>query len=148
MIREDVKIGKTTKVHQPSLVNLYGCIIGEDCVVAAFVEIGQGVIIGNNCKIQAFCFIPEGVVIGNNVFIGPNVTFTNAKYPPQDKEVWSKNKTIVEDNVSIGAGSIILPNITIAKNTRIGAGTVVTKDTKENDILIGVPARTINRFRV
>ena len=142
MIREDVIVGTNTKIWQPDLVNLFGCKIGENCNIGAFVEIGSGVTIGNNCKIQAFCYIPENIIIGNNVFLGPRVTFTNDKYPPSSKDVWKKYKTIVEDGVSIGAGSIILSGIIIGKNARIGSGAVVTRDVKPNDLVYGVPARS------
>ena len=81
MIKDDVKIGKGTKIFHPDLVNLYGCEIGENCKIGAFVEIRKDVKIGNNVKIQAFVFIPEGVTIEDGVFIGPHVCFTNDKYP-------------------------------------------------------------------
>ena len=114
-------------------VNLYKCKIGANTKIDSFVYIEEGVIIGNNCKIRPFVFIPSGVTIGNNVFIGPNVTFTNDRYPDIGKE-WTMESTIVEDNVSIGAGSVILPGIKIKKHSLIGSGAIVTKDIPENSI--------------
>jgi len=132
-------IGKDTKIHQPDLVNIYGCKIGERCSIAAFVEIGADVIIGNDVQIQAFTFIPKGVRIGNNVFIGPNVTFTNDKYPPSPEIWWFK--TIIEDGVKIGAGALLITGITIGKGAFIAAGAVVTKDVDPGVTVMGIPAR-------
>ena len=102
--------------------------IGEGTTIGAFVEIGKNVKIGKNCKIQAFVFIPEGVTVGDNVFIGPHVCFTNCTYPEVDrKELFKAERTVVEDNVVIGAGSIILPRCDIGKGAFIGAGTLVSR---------------------
>lgn len=141
MITENVKMGNGVKIWHPELVNLYGCTIGDNCHIGSFVEICEGVIIGNNCSIQSFCFIPPNITIGNDVFLGPRVIFTNDKYPPSSKENWSQYKTIVEDNVSIGAGSIILPGLVIGAGSKIGAGSVVTKDVKSFTLVYGVPAK-------
>jgi acetyltransferase-like isoleucine patch superfamily enzyme len=113
-----------TKIWHPEKSVILDCKIGNNCIIHAPVWIGNNVKLGNNCRIQAFSFIPDGVEIGNNVFIAPNVTFTNDKKPPSDK--WLK--TIIEDNVSIGAGCVILPGITIGRNSTIGAGTLITKN--------------------
>jgi len=138
---DNAVIGEGTVIRQPDLVNIYKCNIGKDCKIAAFVEIGEGAIIGDRCKIQAFCFIPWGVNIGNDVFIGPNVVFTNVKYPPSPRSLW--RETVVEDQVSIGAGARILPGITIGKRAFIAAGAVVTKDIPPETVAVGVPARII-----
>ena len=117
---ETVKIGRESKIHAP-------------------VWIGPDVKIGWGCKIQAFVFIPTGVTIGNNVFIGPHVCFTNDKNPPSGK--WTD--TIVEDNVKIGAGAVILPGCHLRKGAVIGAGAVVTREVAENRMVVGNPARII-----
>lgn len=115
--------------------------IGLHCVIHAFVWIGPDVRIGSHCKIQAFAYIPTGVVIGNNVFIGPRVTFTNDKYPPSSGREWAS--TIVEDDVSIGAGAVILPGVTIGKGAVVGAGAVVTKNVSAGTTVVGNPAKKI-----
>lgn len=138
-IKEDVVIGKDTKIHHPDLVNLYGCTIGDNCNIGAFVEIGKGVTIGNNVSIGAHCFIPEGVTIEDNCFIGPRVTFCNDFYPPSYGKHWGR--ILVKKGVSIGAGCIIIPGITIYEGAMIGAGSVVTKDVKENILTYGNPSR-------
>jgi acetyltransferase-like isoleucine patch superfamily enzyme len=127
-------IGEGTIVYDQ--VNLYKCKIGINCKIDSFVYIEEGVIIGNSCKVRAFTFIPSGVTIGSDVFIGPRVTFTNDRYP-KIKGVFNLELTIVEDNVSIGAGSVILPGITIGEGSLIAAGSVVTKSIPKNVKFIG-----------
>jgi acetyltransferase-like isoleucine patch superfamily enzyme len=105
------------------------------------VYVEEGVVIGNRVKIRPFTFIPTGVTIEDNVFIGPNVTFTNDKYPKIDAN-WTLLRTTIKKGASIGAGSVILP-VTIGKNSLIGAGSVVTKDIPDNVIAAGNPARVI-----
>lgn len=113
--------------------------IGRGTRIGSYVEIGREVTIGKRCKVQSFVFIPPGVYIGDNVFIGPRVTFTNDKHPPSHGKGWSK--TYVGDSVSIGAGAIILPGVTIGSGAVIGAGSVVTKDVPKNTTVKGNPAR-------
>ena len=137
----DVEIGEGTIIHDH--VNLYKCKIGRNCKIDAFVYIEEGVEIGDECKIRPFVFIPTGVKIGNRVFIGPNVTFTNDKYPKVRGE-WELRETIVEDDVSIGAGAVILPGVRIGKGAMIGAGAVITKDVPEGSVVVGNPARVKN----
>ena len=124
-ILKDVEIGEGTVVHDQA--NLYKCKIGRNSKIDAFVYIEEAVVIGDNCKIRPFVFIPIGVVIEDCVFIGPNVTFTNDKYPKANGE-WALLKTIVKSGASIGANSVILPGITIGENALVGAGSVVTKN--------------------
>jgi len=140
----DAEIGEGTIIHDH--VNLYKCKIGKNCKIDAFVYIEEGVEIGDECKIRPFVFIPTGVKIGNRVFIGPGVIFTNDKYP-KVKGKWELKETVVEDEVSIGAGATILPGIRIGRGAMIGAGAVVTKDVPEKSVVVGNPARLLKRIQ-
>lgn len=139
-VMRDVKVGKGTTIHDQ--VNLYKCRIGKNSKIDAFVYIEEGVVIGDNCKIRPFVFIPTGVTILDNVFIGPNVSFTNDKYPRSRGE-WKLLKTIVKKGASIGANSVILPGVTIGKDALVGAGSIVTKSVPDNAIVVGNPSRII-----
>lgn len=149
MIRKDVKLGRGVKIFHPTLVTLFGCTIGSGTKIHPFVVIQQGVRIGKNCKIEPFVFIPEGVTIEDGVFIGPHVCFTNDRYPKavnpdgsrKGKADWKLETTVVKRGASIGAGSIILPGVTIGKGAIIGAGSVVTKNIPAGVTAIGNPAR-------
>ena len=116
--------------------------IGENCILGKDVYIDKNVVIGNNVKIQNGVSIYDGVKIGNNVFIGPHTCFTNDKYPRISKD-WKIIETLVEDYVSIGANCTILCGITLHEKSTIGAGSVVTKDTKSKSLYFGNPARKI-----
>ncbi|OGM26079.1 acetyltransferase [Candidatus Woesebacteria bacterium RIFCSPHIGHO2_02_FULL_39_13] len=154
-IGKDVKIGKNTIIYHRNLVNLYGCKIGNDCVIGAFVEIRKEVKIGNKVKIQAHVFIPEGVTISDEVFIGPGVTFTNDLYPRatnidgslKKASDWKQISTKINKRASIGANSTIICGVTIGKNALIGAGSVVTKDIPANQVWVGNPARFIKKIK-
>ena len=137
-ILKDVDVGEGTKVYDQ--VNLYKCKIGRNCKIDAFVYVEEGVTIGDNCKIRALTFIPTGVTIEDDVFIGPNVTFTNDKYP-RIKGEWALLPTLVKRGASIGANSVILPGVTIGENAMVGAGSVVTRDVPDNAVVAGNPAR-------
>ncbi len=129
-----------TKIWHPELSNIHESVkFGEDCIIHSHVWIGEGVVIGNRVKIQAFSFIPNGVIIKDDVFIGPRVTFTNDKHPPSGRANWQQ--TIIEDGVSIGASTTILPGITIGHHAKIGAGALVTKNISANAVAYGVPAK-------
>jgi UDP-2-acetamido-3-amino-2,3-dideoxy-glucuronate N-acetyltransferase len=137
----DVAIGEGTVVHDQ--VNLYKCRIGKNCKIDAYVYIEEEVVIGDNCKIRPFVFIPTGVIIEDDVFIGPNVTFTNDKYP-RAKGLWKLLRTIVKKGASIGANSVILPGVSIGEEALIGAGSVVTNDVPSKAIAAGNPARIVD----
>ena len=152
MIKDDVKIGKGTKIFQPDLVNLYGCEIGDDTKVGSFVEIQKNAKIGKNCKISSHTFICEGVTIEDDVFVGHNVSFINDKYPRatikgklQTEDDWVCVPTLVKKGASIGTSSTILCGVTIGENAIIGSGSVVTKDVPSNTVVAGAPARVIRR---
>lgn len=152
-IASDVILGKDVKIH--AYVNLYGCSIGDNTKIGAFVEIQKGVQVGNNCKISSLSFICEGVIIGNNVFIGHNVTFINDKYPKainndgnlQSEDDWKVIPIMIEDNASVGSSVTILCGIKIGKGALIGAGSVVTKNVPANEIWVGNPARFIRKVK-
>lgn len=139
---KDVELGEGTVVHDQ--VNLYKCKIGRNCKVDAFVYVEEGVIIGDNCKIRPFVFIPTGVIIEDDVFIGPNVSFTNDKYP-RARGQWTLLPTRIKKRASIGANSVVLPGVTIGEEAMIGAGSVVTKDVPSKATVIGNPAHIIGR---
>ena len=137
---KDVEIGEGTVIHDQ--VNLFKCKIGKNCKIDAYVYIEEDVVIGDVCKIRPFVFIPTGVTIGDDVFIGPNVSFTNDKYPKARGE-WKLLRTRIEKGVSIGANSVILPGVTIGEDALVGAGSVVTKNVPSRAIVAGNPAHII-----
>ena len=135
-IGELTKIWNWTKVRE-------GAIIGKNCNIGQCVYIDKGVVVGNDCKIQNGVQLYLGLKIGKEVFIGPNTTFTNDKYPRATSGLWTVVDTIIEDGASIGAGSVILCGVTIGKRAMIGAGSVVTKDVPENTLVQGNPAKIV-----
>ncbi len=145
-ISDDVKLG--TNVKLAKFINLYGCEIGDNSKIGAFVEIQKNAKIGKNCKISSHTFICEGVTIEDNVFIGHNVTFINDMYPrattadgsPQTEDDWKVEATLVKNGASIGSGATILANVTIGERAIIGAGSVVTREVPPKAIVAGNPA--------
>ena len=135
---EDCEIGEDTIVRD--YVNLYGCRIGRDCKIAAYVEIQRGVEIGDRCKIEAFAFIPTGVMIEDEVFIGPHACFTNDRRPKAVGD-WNVTKTSVKKGASIGANATIICGVTIGENALVAAGAVVTKDVPAGVSVAGNPAK-------
>jgi acetyltransferase-like isoleucine patch superfamily enzyme len=154
-IAESVKLGANVKIFHPSLVNLYGCEIGDDCKIGTFVEIQGGVTIGARCKISSHSFVCEGVVIEDEVFIGHGVMFTNDLYPRSTNpdgtmkgaDDWQLVQTFVRKRASIGSNATILAGITIGENALVAAGAVVTKDVPPYAIVAGVPARVVGDVR-
>jgi len=150
-ISPDVVLGEDVKIH--AFVNLYGCSIGDNTKIGAFVEIQKRAKIGKNCKISSHTFICEGVTIQDNVFIGHNVTFINDKYPKatspegnlQSEGDWSVMLTLVEEGASIGSSVTILCGVTIGAAAIVGAGSVVTKDIPDGEVWAGNPARFIRK---
>lgn len=150
-IRGDVKIGIDTYIPYDLLVNLFGCEIGDGCLIGPFVEIQAGVVIGNRVRVQSHTFICEGVSIGNDVFIGHGVMFTNDRHPKASnidlsrvtKNDWILENTVIHNRVSIGSGAVILPGIEVGSGAVIGAGAVVTKSVPENATVVGNPARIV-----
>lgn len=138
----DCEIGEGTVVRD--YVNLYGCRIGQDCKIAAYVEIQRNVTIGDRVKVEAFAFIPTGVTIEDEVFIGPHVTFTNDLYPKAVGD-WDIVPTTVKKGSSIGAGATIVCGITIGENALVGAGAVVTRSVPPGALVVGNPAHQIER---
>ena len=139
-IRETT-IGNDCKVW--NYVNIYEAEIGRHTNIASFVEIQNGVKIGNDCVIQSHTFIAGNTTIGNNVFIGPGTMICNCKEPRAHNDNWICSPVIIEDNVSIGAGCVILPGVKIGKGSMLGAGAVITKNVGNNEVVVGNPAKVI-----
>jgi acetyltransferase-like isoleucine patch superfamily enzyme len=144
-----VKLGRGVKLSK--FINLYGCEIGDDTKIGAFVEIQKNATVGRRCKISSHTFICEGVSIEDNVFIGHGVTFINDSYPRATTETgelqtesdWAVEKTVVRRGASVGSGSTILSRVVIGENAVVGAGSVVTRDVPANTIVAGNPARVL-----
>jgi UDP-2-acetamido-3-amino-2,3-dideoxy-glucuronate N-acetyltransferase len=154
MIGKDVKLGRNVKIFQPDLVNLYGCTLGDETKVGAFVEIQKNATIGARSKISSHTFICEGVTIEDEVFVGHGVVFINDRYPRataqgrlQTEADWAVVPTRVKKGASIGSGVVVLCGVTIGEGAMIGAGAVVTKDVPDGTIVAGVPARRVAAVR-
>lgn len=148
-IADDVKLGENVKLSK--FINLYGCTIGDNTKIGAFVEIQKNATVGRNCKISSHTFVCEGVTIEDEVMVGHNVAFINDPYPRatapggalQSEADWKVEPTLVKQGASIGSGATILCNVTIGEKSIVGAGAVVTKDVPPKAIVVGNPARVL-----
>jgi acetyltransferase-like isoleucine patch superfamily enzyme len=153
-IAPDVILGKNVRIF--CFVNLYGCSIGDNSKIGAFVEIQKNAEIGKNVKVSSHTFICEGVCIEDDVFIGHNVSFINDKYPrataadgqPQTEADWDVVRTVVRRGASIGTSCTILCGVTIGEGAIVGAGSVVTRDVAPHTIVAGNPARIMRKLEV
>lgn len=154
-IADSVRLGENVKIFHPPLVNLYGCTVGADSKIGAFVEIQKNATIGARCKISSHTFICEGVIIEDECFIGHGVMFTNDRFPratnpdgsPQTEADWKVEETRVQRRASIGSNATIVCGITIGEGALVGAGAVVTKDVPPFAIVAGVPAKIVGDTR-
>jgi UDP-2-acetamido-3-amino-2,3-dideoxy-glucuronate N-acetyltransferase len=154
-IATDVILGTDVRIFQPDLVNLYGCTIGDETKIGAFVEIQKNVRVGARCKISSHTFVCEGVEIEDECFIGHGVMFTNDVYPSavtrngtlQTEADWKVVETTVRRRASVGSNATIIAGVTIGEGALVGAGAVVTKDVPDFAIVAGVPARVIGDVR-
>jgi acetyltransferase-like isoleucine patch superfamily enzyme len=148
-IAPDVKLGENVKLSK--FINLYGCEIGDNTKIGAFVEVQKNAKIGKNCKISSHTFICEGVTIEDDVFVGHGVTFVNDMYPRataaggalQTKSDWIVEPTLIKRGASIGSGATILAKVTVGEGAIVGAGSVVTRSVPANSIVAGNPARVL-----
>lgn len=148
-IAPDVKVGNNVKFSK--FINLYGCEVGDDTKIGAFVEIQKNAKVGKRCKISSHTFICEGVTIEDEVLIGHNVTFVNDSFPRatsatgalQTEADWKVEVTLVKKGASIGSGATILSNVVIGENALIGAGSIVTRDVPANAIVVGNPGKVV-----
>jgi acetyltransferase-like isoleucine patch superfamily enzyme len=149
-VASDVALGRDVTIPHGELVNLYGCEVGDESRIGAFVEIQRGARVGARCKISSHSFLCEGVVIEDEVFVGHGVVFINDRFPratrdgrPQTAADWELLRTTVKRGASIGSGAVIMGGITIGERAMIGAGAVVTADVPDDATVAGVPARLI-----
>ena len=150
-IGKDVQLGEAVRIPHPELVNLYGCVIGAETVIGAFVEIQNGAKVGARCKISSHSFICEGVDIADEVFVGHGVMFINDRFPRattdagelQQRSDWKLEPTTVGRRASIGSNATILCGLAIGEGAMIGAGAVVTRDVPSGVVVAGAPARVV-----
>ena len=151
-ISPDVKLGRDVKLAK--FINLYGCEIGDETKIGAFVEIQKNATVGRRCKISSHTFVCEGVTIEDHVFIGHGVTFVNDRFPRaatptgelQTEKDWKVEPTLVKQGASIGSGATVLSNVVIGEHAIVGAGSVVTRDVPPHTIVAGNPARPLRHL--
>lgn len=148
----NVRLGAGVKIFHPDLVNLYGCSVGDETKIGAFVEIQKNAVVGRRCKISSHTFVCEGVVIEDEVFVGHGVMFINDRYPRatadgalQTEADWEVVPTRVRRGASLGSGVVVMCGVTIGEGAMIGAGAVVTRDVPDHATVAGVPARLVAR---
>lgn len=154
-IAPDVRLAEGVKIHHPELVNLYGCAVGPQTKIGAFVEIQKNASVGARCKISSHSFICEGVTIEDEVFVGHGVVFSNDLYPRaansdgtlQTEADWAVAETVVRRGASIGNNASVMGGVTIGRGALVGAGAVVTRDVPDYAVVAGVPARVIGDTR-
>jgi UDP-2-acetamido-3-amino-2,3-dideoxy-glucuronate N-acetyltransferase len=154
-IAPDVRLAEGVKIFHPDLVNLYGCVVGAESKIGAFVEIQKNASVGARCKISSHTFVCEGVHIEDEVFVGHGVMFTNDLYPRaanedgalQTEADWAVVETRVRRGASIGSNATILAGVTVGAGALVGAGAVVTRDVPDHAVVAGVPARVVGDAR-
>jgi len=155
MIADSVELGRGVVIHHPDLVNLYGCRIGDETRIGAFVEVQRAVQIGARCKISSHSFLCEGVTLADGVFVGHGVMFTNDRIPraigPDGALLtagdWALESTFVGEGASIGSAAVVAPGVRIGAWAMVGAGAVVTRDVGPGRLVIGNPARDVGPAR-
>lgn len=148
-----MKVGQRVRIF--AFANLYGCEIGDDVKIGAFVEIQKGARVGHRCKVSSHSFLCEGVTLEDEVFVGHGVTFINDRFPRatntdgglQTEADWNCVPTVVKRGASIGSGATILCGVSIGERAIVGAGSVVTKDVPDGAIVAGNPARVMRRVK-
>jgi len=151
-IADDVVLGRDVTIRHRDLVNLYGCRIGDETRIGAFVEIQKDAVVGARCKISSHSFICSGVTIEDEVFVGHGVIFINDRHPrstrhgrPQSEADWTLVPTRVRAGASIGSGAVVMCGVTIGARAMVGAGAVVTRDVPDEAVVMGVPSRVAAR---
>jgi acetyltransferase-like isoleucine patch superfamily enzyme len=152
-VADDVRLGENVRLAP--FVNLYGCEVGDETSIGAFVEIQKAAKIGRRCKISSHSFICSGVVVGDGVFIGHGVIFINDRHPRavnvdgsiRGEGDWRLEPTVVRAGASIGSGAVILCGVTIGEHALVGAGALVTHDVPAHGLVAGQPARALARTR-
>ena len=141
-------VGRRTRINE--FVNLYGCTIGDHCMIGTFVEIQRDAVIGDHCRVQSHTFVCSGVTLEDHVFVGHGVMFINDRHPAvrgAESGDWVLERTLVRSEASIGSGAVILGGVTVGRGARIGAGAVVTRDVADGEVVAGVPARRLHARR-